>query len=421
MDVVVQKYGGSSVADLPRLEGVADRIARSAGRGERVCTVVSAMGRTTDDLLALARQVTDAPPRRELDMLVSTGERIAMALLAMAIQKRGLEAISFTGSQSGIITNDRHSDAQIIEVRPVRIQDELSRGKVVIVAGFQGMSYRREITTLGRGGSDATAVALASALGASYCEICSDVDGVYTADPRRVPEAFLLEKISYEEMLELAAHGAQVLNVQAVEWARKTGVTILTSAAHREGGHSRVDTQGTGLPACGVTVAENLASLRLGGPAEELRTHLGQLGVGFRPCQGGPEAEASCVVSTAELPEWRSASRCLDPPAGFASHFPGGAIRIVGDWNRLAARGHRAGVGDGQAVGGGGSGGGNLAAADHPAGGGRAGQPPHRRPAPDLYRVPRPSPRRSSRVTVEEDPGPAAFRKLTRSSNCFRV
>ena len=138
MDVVVQKYGGSSVADLPRLEGVADRIARSAGRGERVCTVVSAMGRTTDDLLALARQVTDAPPRRELDMLVSTGERIAMALLAMAIQKRGLEAISFTGSQSGIITNDRHSDAQIIEVRPVRIQDELSRGKVVIVAGFPG-------------------------------------------------------------------------------------------------------------------------------------------------------------------------------------------------------------------------------------------------------------------------------------------
>ena len=306
MDVVVQKYGGSSVADLPRLEGVADRIARCAAGGERICTVVSAMGRTTDDLLALARQVTATPPRRELDMLVSTGERIAMALLAMAIQKRGLEAISFTGSQSGIITNDRHSDAQIIEVRPVRIQDELSRGKVVIVAGFQGMSYRREITTLGRGGSDATAVALASALGASYCEICSDVDGVYTADPRRVPEAFLLEKISYEEMLELAAHGAQVLNVQAVEWARKTGVAILTSAAHREGGHSRVTTEGTGLPACGVTVAENLARLNLRGTDGELRTRLGQLGLPFRPCQGGSEAETSCVVATDELPEWPS-------------------------------------------------------------------------------------------------------------------
>ena len=304
MDVVVQKYGGSSVADLPRLEGVADRIARSAARGDRICTVVSAMGRTTDDLLALARQVTETPPRRELDMLVSTGERIAMALLAMAIQKRGLEAISFTGSQSGIITNDRHSDAQIIEVRPVRIQDELSRGKVVIVAGFQGMSYRREITTLGRGGSDATAVALASALGASYCEICSDVDGVYTADPRRVPEAFLLEKISYEEMLELATHGAQVLNVQAVEWARKTGVTILTSAAHREGGHSRVSNEGTGLPACGVTVAENLARLCLQGTDGELQTRLGQLGLPFRPCRGEAAAETSCMVAPNELPEW---------------------------------------------------------------------------------------------------------------------
>lgn len=306
MDVVVQKYGGSSVADLPRLEAVADRIARGAARGDRICTVVSAMGRTTDDLLALARQVTETPPRRELDMLLSTGERIAMALLAMAIQKRGLEAISFTGSQSGIITNDRHSDAQIIDVRPVRIQDELSRGKVVIVAGFQGMSYRREITTLGRGGSDATAVALASALGASYCEICSDVDGVYTADPRRVPEAFLLERVSYEEMLELAAHGAQVLNVQAVEWARKTGVTILTSAAHREGGHSRVDTQCTGLPACGVTVAENLACLHLQGTDGELRTQLGQLGLPFRPCQGGAEAVTCCVVAANELPEWPS-------------------------------------------------------------------------------------------------------------------
>ena len=306
MDVVVQKYGGSSVADLPRLEGVADRIARSAARGERICTVVSAMGRTTDDLLALARQVTERPPRRELDMLLSTGERIAMALLAMAIQKRGLEAISFTGSQSGIITNDRHSDAQIIDVRPVRIQDELSRGKVVIVAGFQGMSYRREITTLGRGGSDATAVALASALGASYCEICSDVDGVYTADPRRVPEALLLENVSYDEMLELAAHGAQVLNVQAVEWARKTGVTILTSAAHREGGHSRVDTRGTGLPACGVTVAADLARLSFGGSDEELRTRLGQSGLPFRPCRAGAQGEARCVVAAGELPEWPS-------------------------------------------------------------------------------------------------------------------
>src|SRR5262244_3714173 len=207
MQIVVQKYGGSSVADVSRIEQVAERVVRTAREGARVCVVVSAMGKTTDELIALARQITEAPPRRELYMLLSTGERIAMALLAMAIEKRGLEAISFTGSQSGIITNDRHSGARIIEVRPVRIQDELERGRVVIVAGFQGMSYKREITTLGRGGSDTTAVALAAALGASYCEICSDVDGVYTADPKVVPEARRLDTISYEEMQELAEHG----------------------------------------------------------------------------------------------------------------------------------------------------------------------------------------------------------------------
>src|SRR5436190_16140376 len=230
MEIVVQKYGGSSVADVPKLERVADRIARTAREGKRVCVVVSAMGRTTDQLLALSREITDSPPRRELDMLLSTGERIAMALLAMAIQKRGLEAISFTGSQSGIMTNDRHSGARIIEVRPVRIQDELERGKVVIVAGFQGMSYRREITTLGRGGSDTTAVALAAALGAEHCEICSDVDGVYTADPRVVPEARRLDALGYDEMQELAEHGAKVLHAQAVEWARRAGIEIYARA-----------------------------------------------------------------------------------------------------------------------------------------------------------------------------------------------
>jgi aspartate kinase len=224
--IVVQKYGGSSVADPARLEQVAERVAATVRAGKRVVVVVSAMGRTTDELMALARTISEAPPRRELDMLVSTGERISMALLAMALEKRGIEAISFTGSQSGILTNDRHSGARIIEVRPVRIEDELHRGKVVIVAGFQGMSYRREITTLGRGGSDTTAVALAAALGAEYCEICSDVDGVYSADPRIVPDARRLPNIGYEEMQELAEHGAKVLNAQAVEWARKERIVI---------------------------------------------------------------------------------------------------------------------------------------------------------------------------------------------------
>jgi aspartate kinase len=225
MDIVIQKYGGSSVADPVKLGKVADRVAETVRAGKRVVVVVSAMGKTTDELLALAKTVAASPPRRELDMLLSTGERISMALLAMALESRGVDAISFTGSQSGILTNDRHSGARIIEVRPVRIEDELSRGKVVIVAGFQGMSYKREITTLGRGGSDTTAVALAAALGAD-CEIYSDVDGVYSADPRVVPDAQHLPQLGYEEMQELAEHGAKVLNAQAVEWARKAKIVI---------------------------------------------------------------------------------------------------------------------------------------------------------------------------------------------------
>ena len=181
------------------------------------------MGDTTDELLALAKQVSPNPDRRELDMLLTAGERISMALLSMAIRELGGDAISFTGSQSGIITNDRHVDARIIEVRPFRVQDELARGRIVVIAGYQGVSYRREVTTLGRGGSDTTAVAMAAALGAEYCEICSDVDGVYTADPRVVPAARRIGTLSYEETQELAESGAKVLNAQAVEFAKEQG------------------------------------------------------------------------------------------------------------------------------------------------------------------------------------------------------
>src|SRR5687767_252284 len=232
MAIIVQKYGGSSVADLERLGRVADKIVAARRAGDDVVATVSAMGKTTDGLLALARQAATVggeahdPPRRELDMLVSTGERVSMSLLCIAIAARGESAISFTGSQSGIITNDRHFDARIIEVRPHRIEDELARGRVVIVAGFQGVSYKREITTLGRGGSDTTAVALAAALGAEHCEICSDVDGVYSADPRVVSSAEILHAISHDEMLELAAHGAKVLHPAAVEVARQAGVAL---------------------------------------------------------------------------------------------------------------------------------------------------------------------------------------------------
>ena len=196
MAIVVQKYGGSSVADVRKLRQVADRIMRTRQQGHDVVVVVSAMGGTTDELLAMAKQFSPNPERRELDMLLSAGERISMALLSIAIRELGGDAISFTGSQSGIITNDRHVDARIIEVRPFRVQDELARGKIVVIAGFQGVSYRREITTLGRGGSDTTAVAMAAALNAEYCEICSDVDGVYSADPRIVPDAHRIGELS---------------------------------------------------------------------------------------------------------------------------------------------------------------------------------------------------------------------------------
>jgi aspartate kinase len=230
MSIVVQKYGGSSVADVTRMQQVAERVMLTRRAGHDVVVVVSAMGDTTDELLGLAKQVSPNPDRRELDMLLTAGERISMALLSMAIRELGGDAISFTGSQSGIITNDRHVDARIIEVRPFRIQDELARGKIVVIAGYQGVSYRREVTTLGRGGSDTTAVAMAAALGADYCEICSDVDGVYTADPRVVPQATRIGTLSYEETQELAESGAKVLNAQAVEFAKEKGIAIYARA-----------------------------------------------------------------------------------------------------------------------------------------------------------------------------------------------
>jgi aspartate kinase len=233
MAIVVQKYGGSSVADVEKIVIVAERVLATKRAGNDVVVVVSAMGKTTDALMELARRTattsaaSSEPARRELDMLVSTGERVSMALLSIAIQARGADAISFTGSQSGILTNDRHFDARIIEVRPHRIQDELARGKIVIVAGYQGMSYRREITTLGRGGSDLTAVALAAALGAERCEIYSDVDGVYSADPRVVGAPKHLPEIDLAMLAEMAEAGAKVVNAQAVEWARRNKVAIV--------------------------------------------------------------------------------------------------------------------------------------------------------------------------------------------------
>jgi aspartate kinase len=220
------KFGGSSVADPDKIKHVARRLVEARERGVRVVATVSAMGDTTDGLVELARKVSPDPHPRELDMLLSTGERIACALVAMAVHDLGYEAVSFTGSQAGIITDPVHTKAKIREITPVRVVEALDRGRIVLVAGFQGFSRdTMDVTTLGRGGTDATAVALAAALGAS-CEIYSDVTGVFTADPRIVPEARKLAKVSYEEMLEMAASGAKVLMLRAVELARSQGVRI---------------------------------------------------------------------------------------------------------------------------------------------------------------------------------------------------
>ncbi len=224
---IVQKYGGSSVADAESIKRVARKIARAKQRGDAVTVVISAMGDTTDELMDLAFQVSPQPQTRELDMLLTTGERQSAALLAMALNDLGVKARSYTGSQAGVITTERHGDARIINITPGRIERALDDGNVTIVAGFQGVSVdTKDITTLGRGASDTTAIALAAVLGAEYCEIYTDVDGVFTADPRIVPTARRIPEITYEEMMEMAACGTKVLHLRAVEYARREGIAV---------------------------------------------------------------------------------------------------------------------------------------------------------------------------------------------------
>ncbi len=227
MPLVVQKFGGTSVADATRMKRVARRVADTRREGNDVVVVVSAMGKTTDDLIELAAQINDDPPGREMDMLLTAGERISMALLAMALHAEGVPAVSLTGSQAGILTDTSHGAAKITSITGERVRSSLADGQVVIVAGFQGVSPEtKEITTLGRGGSDASAVALSAALGADACEIYTDVDGVFTADPRLVPNARKLAEVTFEEMLELAAHGSKVLMARSVEFGRRFGIPI---------------------------------------------------------------------------------------------------------------------------------------------------------------------------------------------------
>ncbi len=226
MGIVVQKYGGTSVADPERIKAVAEHVAFTRRHGNDVVVVVSAMGKTTDNLISLANQVSGVHPGRELDMLLTTGERISMALVCMALANIGVDAVSFTGSQVGIITDSVHTKAKILEVKGDRLREALAAGKVAVVAGFQGVSVDREITTLGRGGSDTTAVALASAVNADVCEIYTDVTGVFTADPRIVPQARKLQRLDFEEMLEMAGAGSKVLALRSVEFARNHNVPL---------------------------------------------------------------------------------------------------------------------------------------------------------------------------------------------------
>ncbi len=258
--ILVRKYGGSSLATVDRLKAVAAELRKARDRGHRLVVVVSAMGDTTDDLHALARQVSSEPPRRELDMLLSVGERITASLLAMALADEGCPAISLTGSQCGIITDTSHSDARILEVRGDRVREALARGLAVVVAGFQGVSLAKEITTLGRGGSDTTAVALAAALGAVRCEILKDVDGVMTADPSLVPDARLLKHLTWAEMEKIAASGCGVVHLRAVEYAARHQVTLVVRSSFHDRPGTVIGAPPDAVPDAPVPAGADLAA-----------------------------------------------------------------------------------------------------------------------------------------------------------------
>ena len=290
MALIVQKYGGTSVGSVERIHRVADRVAEARRQGHDLVVVLSAMRGETDRLLQLAHEVTPAPDDRELDMLLSTGERVTIALLAMDLRGRGINARSFTGRQVGIITDSSHTKARIARVTAERIREALAEGVIPIVAGFQGINERSDVTTLGRGGSDLTAVALAAALKADECVIFTDVDGVYTADPNIVPTARRLEKVSYEEMLELASLGTKVLQSRSVEFAARFGVPLVVKSSFKEGQGTRVTTEDSDMErmtVSGVTGDQNQAKITIVGVPD-------RPGIAARIF--GPVAEANIVV-----------------------------------------------------------------------------------------------------------------------------
>lgn len=303
--VVIQKYGGTSLANPQRIKEVAHRVVEERKSGNDVIVVVSAMGDSTDTLLDLAKQVSARPPKRELDMLLTAGERISMSLLSMAISDLGFQAISFTGSQSGIVTDNFHTRAQILDVRAFRVKQELEKGKIVIVAGFQGVSPDKEVTTLGRGGSDTTCVALAAAFNAEKCEIYKDVDGVYTADPRIVPKARKLESISYDEMIEFAFSGADVLHWRCIDIAKRFGVSVhVRSSFSKEkgtmvSGNQDIETHGIR----GITHELDLVRINVFGVEDAIETccdileKLERLDIPAKALQMSTSSEGKMVIS----------------------------------------------------------------------------------------------------------------------------
>ncbi|PKM60385.1 MAG: aspartate kinase [Firmicutes bacterium HGW-Firmicutes-4] len=264
-DLIVQKYGGSSVANVERIKRVAGRIVETKEKGKKVVVVVSAMGDTTDDLIELAQKINEHPPHREMDMLLATGEQVSISLLAMAIQSLGHDVVSLTGAQCGIVTSNVHKRARINDIHTHRIENELAAGKIVIVAGFQGINENKDITTLGRGGSDTSAVAVAASLKAELCEIYTDVDGVYTADPRIVEEASKIDEISYEEVLEMASTGAKVLHPRSVEMAEKFKVPLVVRSSYNynEGTIIKEDVIMEKVLVRGVSLDENIAKISI--------------------------------------------------------------------------------------------------------------------------------------------------------------
>ncbi len=346
MTCIVQKYGGSSVADVDQLRKIVRMIADLKGQNNDIAVVVSAMGKTTDKLVAMAREISLKPPRREMDMLLSTGERITMAMLCMALHEQGLDAISLTGSQAGIITNDRHNDAQVIEVRPFRVQDEMAKGKVVIIGGFQGVSYKRDITTLGRGGSDTTAVALAAALDAERCEIYSDVDGVYSTDPSMVAEAQHLPEVSYPVMQEMSMAGAKVLHASAVQFAKEKNIAIYARSTFSPGRETVIRrlSPGTIVGVQAVVSEKQVERIRLNGAdvhasfkqavdfLESEQVPIKEVNVG-EIAADSKQSTASFVVSTNNIYGWEQVKSALQNRLGENIEFDAdlAALSIIGE------------------------------------------------------------------------------------------